>query len=155
MPNIIIRRAAIKDFLEIAELDRESWGDEEINRYIPDGEHAWRLWVEYGLVFCCHKHSEIIGVALAFPTISNLFVVHKIFVRQSERGNSYGTKLLMELVKEMDKMKVDSFLTVDPSNIAAIAVYKKIGYQRLQLYNGFYRKNEDRLIVQRSYQRDT
>ena len=152
MSDIEIQKPEVSDFLAIAELDRRSWGNKEINRYIPDGEHAWRLWVEYALVFCAYKQGKIVGVALAFPTILGDFVVHKIFVKESERSRGYATALLKHLTEAMDEMRVNSFLTVNPENPAAISVYKKIGYTESVLHKGYYRDSEDRLIISRPYE---
>ncbi len=66
----MIRPAQLQDFLCIAELDRESWKDNAYSKYIPDGEHAWRLWVEHALVFCAEEELQIVGVILAFPSVN-------------------------------------------------------------------------------------
>ena len=147
----VINRAENSDFMKIAELDRNSWGSDEVNRYIPDGEHVWRLWVEYSVVYCCYENKSIIGAALAFPTMDNLFVVHKIFVSPGRRGNNLGTKLFLALVDELDNLKVDSFLTVSPDNDAAIKLYKKFGYREERFCKGYYRESEDRIIMLRNY----
>lgn len=151
MDDFVIKKAATTDFLGIAELDRASWGNEEVNKYIPDGEHAWRIWVEHALVFCCYRRTAIVGVALAFPTTSGIYAVHKVFVNKFQRGKGIGKALLRELAKELDKLAVDSFLTVSPNNNAAIAVYEAIGYKEAKLHRGFYREAEDRLVVVRRH----
>jgi phosphinothricin acetyltransferase len=107
--NFTIKKAVNSDFLQISALDRISWGKDEINQYIPDGEHAWRLWVEYALVFCCFENEKIVGVALAFPTTNNLFAVHKIFVDNNYRNNGYGSLLFEKLIKKMDILKKRQF----------------------------------------------
>ncbi|MGI9227600.1 MAG: hypothetical protein ACR2PU_02295 [Gammaproteobacteria bacterium] len=50
MFEIEVRWASIKDFLEIAELDRVSWQHNRNWEFIPDGEHVWRHWVEHAYV---------------------------------------------------------------------------------------------------------
>ncbi|SMN10903.1 putative acetyltransferase [uncultured Candidatus Thioglobus sp.] len=100
--DFTIRQAKNADFLQISELDRISWGDKSVNRYIPDGEHVWRLWVEYALVFCCFDNDKIIGVSLAFPTVRNLFAVHKIFVDKSYRNNGIGTVLFEKTITKKE-----------------------------------------------------
>ena len=47
--NFSLRRAEPRDFLEIAALDRVVWTGEH-DRFIPDGEHVWRVWCEYARV---------------------------------------------------------------------------------------------------------
>ncbi|SMN01480.1 putative acetyltransferase [uncultured Candidatus Thioglobus sp.] len=149
--DFIIRKAKNADFLQISELDRVSWGNKSVNRYIPDGEHAWRLWVEYALVFCCFDDDKIIGVSLAFPTVKNLFAVHKIFVDKSYRNNGIGTTLFEKIIKEMDNSKQNSFLTVSPENDNAIKLYENMGYVFDEMVKGYYRKEEDRIVMIRRF----
>jgi ribosomal-protein-alanine N-acetyltransferase len=69
--KILIRRAVDRDFMLVAELDLESWGDDPKDADIPDGEHAWRLWVEYAYVLIAEYDKKIVGGILAFPTIKS------------------------------------------------------------------------------------
>ncbi len=151
--NFIIKKAKNADFLQIAELDRISWGDDIINQYIPDGEHAWRLWVEYALVFCCFDNKKIIGITLAFPTLKNIFALHKIFVDKDYRNLSVGTLLFKKTIKEMDSLKQDSFLTVSPKNTGAMKLYENIGYEFDRLVKGYYRESEDRIVMVRKFKK--
>jgi phosphinothricin acetyltransferase len=58
---IRIHKSKPQDFLEIAVLDRRSWRKNRNSKYIPDGEHAWRLWAEHALVCCARKDGKIVG----------------------------------------------------------------------------------------------
>ena len=149
--SIIIKQAKDINFLQIAQLDRVSWNDNDIDKHIPDGEHAWRLWVEYAMVYCCFMDDRIIGVALAFPTTKNIFAVHKIFIDRQYRGQGIGTLLFKRLITLMDKSKVNSFLTVKPYHKNAIKLYESMGYKSNQLIKGYYREKEDRFIMVRDY----
>ena len=149
--NLVLRKAHTCDFFQIAELDRCSWNDGWASQYVPDGEHVWRLWVEYALVFCCFEGKKLVGVSLAFPTINNTFAVHKIFVHNDFRDKGIGTLLFNQLIEEMDKYDKDSFLTVSPENNAAIKLYKNLGYETEELINGYYREDEHRIIMKRHF----
>lgn len=83
---IIYDKATESDFLAIAELDREAWELNRNSQFIPDGEHAWRLWVEHALVFLAKEQGIVIGVTLAFPCMSGKWCVHKVFVNHEKRG---------------------------------------------------------------------
>lgn len=143
--NMTIRKAEARDFQEIAALDREAWQKNGNSEFIPDGEHAWRLWVEHGLTFCAEREDVIIGAVLAFPGIKNAFCLHKVFVSSNQRNAGIGTKLL----NEIDKLDTDIFLTVDPTNEAAIALYNKWGFTDQIYIKGYYREEEDRLVLTR------
>ena len=149
--DLVLRKAQNSDFLQIAELDRSSWDAHWMSQYVPDGEHVWRLWVEYALVYCCFDDEKIVGVALAFPTVNNIFAVHKIFVNNDYRNKGIGTLLFNKIIKEMDKSEKGSFLTVSPENSAAIKLYENMGYVADRLVEGYYREEEDRVIMIRRF----
>lgn len=142
-------RAEIQDFLAIAKLDREAWDLDRNAQYIPDGEHAWRLWVEHALVMKAEYSGEITGAILAFPCSSGAWCIHKVFVRWDQRARGIGSKLLEVLLVEIDKIGVDCFLTVDPANTRAVRLYRKWGFTEEEFVEGYYRQNEDRLVLTR------
>ncbi|MBU1712097.1 MAG: GNAT family N-acetyltransferase [Proteobacteria bacterium] len=144
-------KATVSEFLAIAELDREAWKLNRNSEFIPDGEHVWRLWVEHALVFLAKEANVVIGAILAFPCISKKWCVHKVFVRQDKRDLGIGTKLFDELLKEIDKIGVDCFLTVDPTNDSAIRLYEKWGFTEREFVKGYYRPNEDRFVLTRKH----
>jgi [ribosomal protein S18]-alanine N-acetyltransferase len=147
--SISFEKAQISAFLSIAELDRIAWQQNRNSEFIPDGEHVWRLWVEHALVFAAKSADKIIGAILAFPCMSGVYCVHKVFVDQSQRGKGIGSSLFEILLKEIDTLKVDCFLTVDPLNEAAIRLYAKWGFTEKVFVKGYYRANEDRYVLTR------
>ena len=124
----MIRRAEPGDFLAVAALDRAAWSEGREARFIPDGEHAWRLWTEHAIVFVYEPDAIVLGASLAFPTVSGIYCLHKIFVDLSCRGDGAGTQLMQEMLKEIDRLGVRCFLTVDPVNEAAIRLYASFGF---------------------------
>jgi [ribosomal protein S18]-alanine N-acetyltransferase len=147
--SISFEKAEISSFLPIAELDRIAWKQNLNSEFIPDGEHVWRLWVEHALVFSAKSADKIIGAILAFPCLTGVYCVHKVFVDQSQRGKGIGSSLFEVLLKEIDAFGVDCFLTVDPLNEAAIRLYAKWGFMEKLFVKGYYRSNEDRYILTR------
>ena len=67
------------------------------------------------------------------------------------RGKSIGSRLFKAMLTELDQKQVNSFLTVDPGNDAAVALYKRWGYEIKEHVAGFYRANEDRFVMYRNY----
>ena len=151
-PNTLIRRAQPPDFLAVAALDRVAWSDSREATFIPDGEHAWRLWTEHGIVSVYQPDDQILGAALAFPTLSEVFCLHKIFVDRSCRGAGVGTQLMQHMLGEIDKLGVACFLTVDPQNDAAIRLYESFGFTERVFVKGYYREAEDRYVLTRPKQ---
>ncbi len=153
MNPVRYERAAVADFLPIAELDRNAWRQSPNSEFIPDGEHAWRLWVEHGLVFVARDEDRVVGAALAFPCASGIWCVHKVFVALDFRGKGIGTKLFEALLKETDRRGVDCFLTVNPSNASAVRLYERWGFIEKTFVKGYYRSNEDRYVLMRRAQK--
>ncbi|MFT5917647.1 MAG: ribosomal-protein-alanine N-acetyltransferase [Bacteroidia bacterium] len=147
----MIEKAKTSHFLKIAELDREAWSENIEATFIPDGEHAWRLWVEHALVFVAISNSEISGAVLAFPCLDGSFCLHKVFVDRTHRGKGIGSLLFDVLLQRIDELKVDIFLTVDPMNEAAISLYEKWGFTEREFVKGYYRPSEDRFELYRMY----
>ena len=143
------RRAQPSDFCAIAALDRAAWGESRHADYIPDGEHAWRLWVEHGLVYCAEEADEILDAILAFPCMSGAHCVHKVFVDSPHRGQGIGTGLFRALLGDLDRLAVDALLTVDPTNEAAIRLYERWGFSQRRFVRGYYRPEEDRFVLTR------
>lgn len=146
---MLIRRAKIEDFLGIAELDRDAWKENRHSEFIPDGEHAWRFWVEHSLVVCAEEGGEVTGAVVAFPAMNGDFFLHKVFVKNTARGQGVGHSLLECLLKETDRIGARIFLTVDPENRNALNLYRSLGFVRESFVKGYYRQNEDRLLLVR------
>jgi len=148
----LIRRANPEDFLSVAKLDREAWSANREATFIPDGEHAWRLWCEHAIVFVYEPEDTVLGAALAFPTLSSTFCLHKIFVDATCRGEGVGSALMREALGEIDRVGAACFLTVDPENEAAIRLYESFGFVDRAFVSGYYRAAEDRFVLTRPKQ---
>lgn len=147
-----IRKAKTEEFTAIARLDRVAWLESFKGDFIPDGEHVWRIWVEYALVYVAvDEEGNVIGASLAFPCRDKLYSVHKVFVAKAYRGQGIGTELMKILIVELDKLEVDAFLTVYPKNSPAIALYNKLGFTDKKFEKDFYGVEEDRYILTRFY----
>ena len=145
----MIRAANARDFLRIAELDRTCWGDNRHSTYIPDGEHVWRIWCEHAIVAVAEIEGEISGAVLAFPCESGLYCLHKVFVDPAVRGGGVGIALMKHVLALADERGLTLFLTVDPDNAKALSLYRSVGFSRDRFVQGYYRKNEDRLVLTR------
>jgi len=151
-----IERANPCDFLKIARLDREAWAQNRNSEYIPDGEHVWRLWTEHALVYCAWDGETLAGAVLAFPTMTEgLYCLHKVFVDHTYRGKGLGSDLFDAVLKACDEIEVACFLTVDPINEGAIRLYEKWGFVDREFVKGYYRPEEDRLVLTRQSRKET
>ncbi len=147
--NYSIKQATAKDFLEIAALDRLAW-PEEPDTFIPDGEHAWRLWCEYATILIAesadeNKQSRVAGALLMFPTNSEETILHKIMVHPDFRGQGIGSALMKQALQSATKVVL---LTVNPDNTPAVRLYESFGFQIRTRIDGYYRPHEHRLLME-------
>jgi len=150
--NVIIRKAKVSDFLAIAKLDRRAWQDNRNSSFIPDGEHVWRLWVKYSTVFVAEYNKKIVGVVLLFKANDcSLYLLHKIFIDKNYRDKKIGNMLFKNIVNFLDREKANCLLTTDTANTRMIHLCAKYGFNQKQLVKGYYRPDEDRLVIRRSY----
>ncbi|MHB1664948.1 MAG: GNAT family N-acetyltransferase [bacterium] len=149
--DIIIRKANISDFLNISELDRQAWKDNRNSDFIPDGEHVWRLWVEYSTVFVAEYNKKIVGVVLLFKANEcSLYLFHKIFIDKNYRDKKLGNMFFKNIVNFLDCEKADCLLTTDPINSRMIHLCAKYGFNDKQLIKGYYRQDENRMVIRRN-----
>ncbi|MEF2144570.1 MAG: GNAT family N-acetyltransferase [Desulfovibrionaceae bacterium] len=145
----MVERARPEDFMDIAALDRVAWSRNRNAGFIPDGEHVWRIWAEHALTFTAREAGQLLGAIVAFPCLDGRYCVHKVIVDLDERGKGIGSRLFERLLAELDSIGADSFLTVDPENEAALALYAKWGYDERLFVPGYYRPEEDRYVLTR------
>lgn len=148
--RIAIDAATGRDFLAIAGLDRRAWLDNRNPEFIPDGEHAWRLWVDGAHVFVARDGDVVVGAILAFPMLDGALCVHKVMVDKAYRGRGIGARLFEALLARVDHDGgADCFLTVDPANLSALRLYENWGFTERRFVPGYYRENEDRYVLTR------
>ena len=145
-----IERAVPIDFLAVSALDRIAWlhlGD----TYIPDGEHAWRIWCEYATVLVGRHKSKplkdsgrIAGALVMFPTKAHELFLHKIMVHPHRRGAGLGSALMRSALDQTD---APVLLTVDPANEAALQLYRNFGFAVREHVEGYYRPHEHRNVM--------
>lgn len=146
-----ICEAVPQDFLAVAALDRIAWPVEP-DVFIPDGEHAWRLWCEHATVLIAKlaagkvpDSQEVLGALLMFPTKHGDCFLHKIMVHPEARGRGIGSALMKA---GLARATTKTLLTVNPENAAAVRLYQNFGFEIRELVPGYYRAHEDRYIMQ-------
>ena len=148
--RIRVRKARPRDLTAIAALDRTVWRRNRNGQHIPDGEHAWGVWIRSAQVLVAEDRGIVTGCALAFPCLDGTLCLHKLFVRASCRGRGIGQTLLAAMSRFSERRGSRLWLTTDPVNSAAVALYRKMGYRLLRRVEGFYRADEPRLVMIRA-----
>lgn len=153
MSAALVERAGVRDFLEIAALDRVGWATNADADFVPDGEHVWRLWVEYAFVVTARQADagrELIGFAVIFPTDQpSLWCFHKLLLAPSRRRQGTGRALVDAVTAFLDEQQFAAFFTTDPANTAMQRLGVSTGFAAESLVRGYYRPSEDRLVFRR------
>ena len=148
--EVKFRRAQVADFLQIAALDRVGWQQNKAAEFIPDGEHLWRFFVAYSAVFVAEHDEKIIGFANVFRANDEaMFLLHKVVVDRTFRGQGVGQGLLSKVAKECDCHGVVCLTTVDPGNMSMLHVCQKFGFTEKEYQTGYYRPEEHRYVLKR------
>lgn len=147
--DYLIKQALPEDFLTVAALDRMAW-PEEPDTFIPDGEHAWRLWCEYATVLIAavdddNQQQTIAGALLMFSTNTGETFLHKIMVHPDFRGQGIGSALMKQALQNANEIVL---LTVNPENRPAVRLYEGFGFQVRTRIDGYYRPHEHRLLME-------
>jgi N-acetylglutamate synthase len=95
-----------------------------------------------GLLITCLKkmNQKIVGVGLGIID-TNYFGLFDIIVNEKYRGNGYGKDIVLKLLAEAKRLKINNvYLQVVENNMAANSLYDKIGFK--DVYRYWYRKEE-------------
>ena len=101
------------------------------------------------MVYCALHEQNIIGAAVAFPTMKNHFWMHKIFTVKEYRKAGVALRLMEKVLIHLQEIKAPCYLTVSPGNEAALRLYRRLGFREEGLIKGYYREFEDRYLLYR------
>lgn len=97
------------------------------------------------------------GVELASYIICRYHVntchILNLCVAPDWQGKGYGKVLLQDVLKHLDRKNIELIiLEVRPSNIAALHLYKKMGFQQIGIKRDYYQDEEgveDAIVLQK------
>jgi RimJ/RimL family protein N-acetyltransferase len=97
----------------------------------PEVCHDWvKNLFEIGKNFLVWRGDTVIGHAALAPDVKSKSAEFVIFVSQEHRNIGIGTELTRFILEESGGFGFDSiWLTVDLMNIAAIKLYRKVGFE--------------------------
>lgn len=94
------------------------------------------------------EKQQLIGFISYYSIFGEVDITH-VVINKEYQHQGYGKKMLRELVKKLaDSNHEKLFLEVRPSNLAAIDVYKKVGFEVISIRKNYYQKpKEDAWIM--------
>ncbi|KAE8691428.1 UDP-glucosyl transferase 74B1 [Hibiscus syriacus] len=97
-----------------------------------------------GLLYLMDVHGEVIGYAMYCWRSSLSASITKLAVKESHRRQGHGEALLKAAILKCRTRNVHRIsLHVDPLRIAAMGLYKKLGFQVDSLIKSYYTPNRD------------
>lgn len=101
---------------------------------------------ENGIVICCYADMCVTGL------ISGYFAgdeadITSVAVDENCRRQGIALKLMQEFEKHLPDYISEIFLEVRESNIPAIRLYKKCGFEKLSVRKNFYDNPEENAVV--------
>lgn len=85
-----------------------------------------------GSYFLIAKQDNNIVGSLIAKRYNESYVIRLVEVVPEVRGKGIGTKMMKEILDHLKPKKLSIILYVDPSNIAAIKVYTKLGFKKIK-----------------------
>lgn len=146
MRNTYIRPMTIADLAIILEIETAAypfpWRLQTFEDCLKAGYHADVLEV----------NQTIIGYGLMLKVVDEAQILN-LCIHPKQQGYGYGRRMLEHLL-QFTQLTKSVFLEVRPSNIAAISLYKKMGFKQVGVRKGYYpngnQERENALILRKT-----
>ena len=147
MQSVIIRDYVNKDFKEILEIDRETFSPR-------NPAYDVYVYLTYGSdLLVADTGSKIAGYIVTMDVDEFTGKIIAFAVKKEFRGMGIGKMLLSEAIKRLEgrgKRKIT--LEVRVSNVPAQNLYKKFGFEIIDVIHGYYSDGEDAYLMVRTVQ---
>ena len=138
VPEVHIRPMMEIDLPEVAAIERMSYA-------FPWSENIFRDCLRVG--YTCRAldlAGQIIGYAVMSLGAGEAHVLN-VCVRDEYRSLGFGRRLLEHLLERAGASGVsEAFLEVRPSNLSAIRLYQRLGFEQIGIRRGYYQAPDGR-----------
>uniref|UniRef100_I3VID3 [Ribosomal protein bS18]-alanine N-acetyltransferase n=1 Tax=uncultured bacterium F39-01 TaxID=1191434 RepID=I3VID3_9BACT len=147
----MIAQMSEHDLLEVVEIEEHSglsrWGWSAYYSELQSVNRELMLIARHDHEPAEHEH-RILGYIIARETAGELHI-NNVAVREDQRRRGIGLALLTKIVDEARRKQVTTaFLEVRSGNLAAQALYEKVGFQAIARREGYYTEpKEDAAIM--------
>ena len=146
VPEVQVRPLTEADLAEIAAIEQASYA-------FPWSENIFRDCLRVG--YTCRAldlQGRIIGYGVMSLGAGEAHILN-VCVREEFRTVGFGRRLLEHLLERALAAGVnEAFLEVRPSNLAAIRLYQKLGFEQIGIRRGYYQApdgREDAIVLKR------
>jgi [ribosomal protein S18]-alanine N-acetyltransferase len=140
---MIFQEMEKEDLTMVCQLEKQcfsrAWDKEDCTYEIDENpfSHGWILKDE----------DEIVGYAFLWETFE-MAQLARIGVNPLARKKGYGSFLMQQLIERARNAQCEYMtLEVRPSNVAALALYKKFGFIQVNVSKNYYPDGEDALVM--------
>ncbi len=144
VPEVHIRPMMEIDLPDVAAIEQKSYA-------FPWSENIFRDCLRVG--YTCRAldlAGHIIGYAVMSLGAGEAHVLN-VCVRDEYRSRGFGQRLLEHLLERAQASGVnEAFLEVRPSNLAAIRLYQRLGFEQIGIRRGYYQAldgREDAIVL--------
>ncbi len=143
--DIRLRSARADDLDELQEIDAEAFGE----LAYPDFVLRQFFDVHHDSLFVAVRNTGLCGYSLGVSTIDHEEGwLLALAVRGSDRGRGYGRALTNETLALLRSHGVrTAYLTVAPDNVAAVGLYRSVGFTVLREAKDYLGAGQDRMIM--------
>jgi ribosomal-protein-alanine N-acetyltransferase len=138
MPEVHIRPMMELDLPDVAAIEKRSYE-------FPWSENIFRDCLRVG--YSCRAldmAGQIIGYGVMSLGAGEAHILN-VCVRDEFRNLGFGKRLLEHLLERAAAAGVaEAFLEVRPSNLAAIRLYQKLGFEQIGIRRGYYQAPDGR-----------
>ena len=141
MSDIIIRKAAAEDVPAIAEIEKAS-----IPQPWSEAAFADALTQENAVTLVAETDGEIAGFITGVFLFDNADI-YSVATSEQHRKKGIGGKLLQAFFDTLPNEVETVGLEVRESNLAAISLYEKHGFERVGLRKNFYEQPRENAVL--------
>ena len=144
--TLFIGEADKADIRAIAALESAAFGEPCYPVFLF--RQAYDLWPE--LLWCVKEQQQVIAYLLAAPMLNQPKVLNimSVAVAPNHQGRGIGQLLVSRFCQSQQARAQSLWLTVDPQNIPAQRLYKRLGFVVTRHEDDYYHHGEARLVME-------
>lgn len=138
----MIREMKPEDVPQVYNIEKKSFSDPwSYGSFMDD------IYSEIAYSIVLEEDNKIYGYASAWFLYDDVHITN-ICIEESERGKGYGSKILEHIIKRAEEFKKEKIiLEVRVSNISAVKLYEKYGFENIYRHPHFYENNNEDAYV--------
>jgi len=127
-----LRKMRLEDLPEVLAIEAKNYNFPWSEGIFQDclKSFSYSCWI-------CHELDVITGYSIVSMAVGEAHIMN-ISIDPEVQGQGVGSKMLENMIEQATKKAETIFLEVRPSNIGAIALYEKRGFNEIAVRKGYY-----------------